>query len=40
VEDKLRKWAETAGIELTGSIIEKLHQLEQEDQKPTLLEVA
>jgi exonuclease SbcD len=40
VEDKLRKWAETAGIEIAGSVIEKLHQLEQEDQKPTLLEVA
>lgn len=40
VEDKLRKWAETAGIEINDSVIEKLHQLEQEDQKPTLLEVA
>jgi exonuclease SbcD len=40
VEDKLRKWAENTGIEITGSVIEKLHQLEQEDHEPALLDVA
>ncbi len=40
VEEKLRKWAETTGIEITGSVIEKMHLLEQEDHESTLLEVA
>ncbi|RJQ22222.1 MAG: hypothetical protein C4560_02560 [Nitrospiraceae bacterium] len=40
VEDKLRKWAETAGIEITGSLVEKLHCLDQESFELKLQEVA
>lgn len=40
VEDKLRKWAETAGIEITGNVIAKLHLLEQENHELPLLDVA
>jgi exonuclease SbcD len=40
VEDKLRKWAENTGIEITDSLVEKLHLLEQENHELPLRDVA
>ena len=31
-EQKLKKWAETTGTEISESVLEKLHQLENENQ--------